>query len=115
MIEETYMGALRNKLPAFTLFNDALGWLGAEESAELKDTVDGIKDIEAKILVSDSPIEKKRYGRMLKRLKMEEDDIKQGVKLLKGAIRKANAYNAGREVQYPRLGVVGSRTRLPRL
>jgi hypothetical protein len=113
MIEETYMAALRNNLPAFTLFNNALAWIGAEESAELKKGVKDIEDVEAKMSVTESPIEKQRYGRILQRLKREKADIEQGSKLLKGALEKAKIYDSNAEI--PRLGAVGTRLRAPEI
>ena len=112
MFEETYLATLRNNLPAFTLFNDALGWVGAEESAELRKTVEDIEDVEAKLSVSEKPMEKVRLGRILKRLKMEEADLKQGAKLLKSALKKVEAYGMREGMtSVPRLPTVGVRRR----
>lgn len=116
MIEETYRAALRNNLPAFTLFNSALSWIGAEASAELRESVDSIEDVRAKMSVSESPRERMRYGKILGRLEREKADIEQGVKLLGAALEKARALDMSEEiVTSPRLGVVGSRIRSPRL
>jgi len=116
MFEETYRAALRNNLPAFTLFNSALGWISAEESAELKKTTEGIEDVKAKMSVSESPREKMRYGKILSRLEREKADIEQGTKLLKSALKKADDYNMieGRP-SFPRLPVISGRSGSPEL
>ena len=114
MIEETYRATLRNNLPAFTLFNNALGWIGAEASAKLRETVDDIEDVKAKISVSESSRDKMRLGKMLSKLEREREDIKQGTKLLKGALEKAKLYDMSEKMPSPIFPVSG-RLRSPRL
>jgi hypothetical protein len=116
MFEETYFAALRNNLPAFTLVNDALGWISAEEFIELGKTIDDIDDVKAKMSVTGSGIERQRLGKILARLEREKADIQQGSKLLNGALEKAKSHSIIEgKIQYPQLPTAGIRYRRPEL
>lgn len=92
LLRDAYVDTLKNNLPAFTLFNSALGWVEAEISAELNDGLDEIEETKEALKNADSAYDKKRYGTRLARLYKENADKKAGLKLLTATSIKARKY-----------------------
>jgi hypothetical protein len=105
LLRETYEGALKNNLPAFTLFNGALSWTENEIMSEVSKSVADIKDAESKLNMASSAYDKRRYGIILRRLHKEKADKEAGWSLFKIAVEKSKIYSS--------LGG-GSAPRLPR-
>ena len=104
MLVEVYEGALRNNLPAFSLFNYSLSWIEGEMIDKLYEDNKTIEDVEAKMAVSDDPMEVKRLGSILRVMQKEKADKEAGYRLLKSAINKADAlHGMSKSVSSPRL------------
>ncbi len=92
LLSDTYIGTLRNNLPAFTLFNAALSWVEAEIVTDIAKDVEDIEDARSKLNAAVSAYGKRRYGRILRRMEKERADKEIGLKLLRVAIVKARSY-----------------------
>ena len=91
-LRDTYVGALRNNLPAYTLFTSALSWAESEATAALAENTRDIEDIKVKLYTAESASDKKRYGKILGRLEKEKADKKIGFKLFKASVGRARVY-----------------------
>ncbi len=100
-IRDTYVGALKNNLPAFTLFGGALAWIESEILADLSDDVKNIEDARAALKLATSARDKNRYGTILRRLEKDKADKRAGLKLLKSAIQRASIYMETSEDRKP--------------
>ncbi len=92
LLRDAYVGALRNNLPAYTLFTSALSIVEAEATASLRDAEDKIADVKEKLDEAKSPKDKKRYAILLKGLYEDEADRKAGLKLFRAALTKLRMY-----------------------
>jgi len=92
LLRDTYVGALRNNLPAFTMFNSGLSWAQAEISADILEDVKKIEDAKAGLASAVNPRDRERFGKMLARLSREKADKEAGFRLFKAALNKARAY-----------------------
>ena len=92
LLTDTYIGTLRNNLPAFTLFNSALSWVETEIVIDIAKDIEGIEDARNKLSAAKSAYDIKRYGRVLRRLEKERADKEAGLKLLGPVIEKARSY-----------------------
>ena len=93
LLRETYEGALKNNLPAFTLFNGALSWTENEIMSEVSKSVADIRDAESKLNMASSAYDKRRYGIILRRLHKEKADKEAGWRLFKSAVEKSKVYS----------------------
>ena len=92
LLRDTYVGTLRNNLPAYTLFTSALSWAEAEATAAVAEDVKKIDDAKTGLSLADSISDRKRYGKILSRLEKEKADKKIGLKLFKSAVVRSRVY-----------------------
>jgi len=104
LLRETYEGALRNNLPAYTLFNGALSWTENEIMSEVNRSIADIRDAEMKLNMASSAYDKRRYGIILRKLQKEKADKEAGFRLFKVAAERARIYGSlggGKAPQLP--------------
>lgn len=110
LLSDTYIGTLRNNLPAFTLFNAALSWAEAEIMADIAKDIEGIEDTRNKLSLAESAYDKRRYGRILKKLEKERVDKEAGLRLFRVAVEKARSYRElGLDKKGPKFPIMNSR------
>ena len=100
-MRDVYVGALRNNLPAFTLFNQGLSWAESELTAEILEDARKIEDAKAGLASAETPREQARFGMLLGRLEREKADKEQGMKLFKAALEKTKVYHILGEEERP--------------
>jgi hypothetical protein len=92
LFRDVYVGALRNNLPAYTIFTDSLGWAEGEIMAKVSKDVKDLEDAKARLAVATSDYDKRRYGKIVARLSKEKADIQSGLSRLKSALERARSY-----------------------
>jgi len=113
LLRDTYVGALRNNLPAFSLFGSALRWVESEMVAELAEDAKSIEEVEAKMKLATSAFDKRRYGKILARMKKDEADKKAGLRLLEAALERTRSYQElGLKEEVPQLPRKRGRARM---
>jgi len=93
MAREVYTGALRNNLPAYSLFTAAFGWVESEARGDLARTVKDIETAKARLASSTSAYDKRRYGQLIARLSKEAAEKKNGMNMISAMIQKLESYN----------------------
>ncbi len=101
LLRDVYEGALRNNLPAFTLFNEGLGLANREMTESLIKTVKDIEDVKARMSLAETGKERATYGRLLGKLLKEKVDREAGIRLLDAAKAKARAYDSSVNTNTP--------------
>ncbi|GAG67643.1 unnamed protein product, partial [marine sediment metagenome] len=97
-LRDTYIHTLRNNLPAYTLFTSALSWAEAEATASLTETIRNIEDARVGLYTAETANERKRYGKILGRLKKEKADKAMGLRIFRSAVERARVY---RDMEMP--------------
>ena len=91
-LRDTYTGAIKNNLPAYTLFTAGLSWAESEATSALAETVKEIEEIRAKLSIAESASVRRRYGKILGRLEKERADKRLGLTLYSSAVSRARIY-----------------------
>ena len=111
LLRDVYVGALRNNLPAYTLFGSALSWTESELVDELAKDVKDIDDAEARLGAAISAYDKKRYGSILAKLQKDKADKESGIELLQTAIERMKQYQELELGEVPKLPSKKSKSR----
>ena len=92
MMRQVYMGAYRNNMDAYTLFDESMRSVTSELSFDLMKDLKTIEDINAQLLVEDSPGRLKALANRLKRMHKEEEYKSNALNLLEAATSKMETY-----------------------
>lgn len=92
LIKDVYTSALRNNLPAYTIFTNALSWAEGELMSGVSKDVKDLNDAKMKLSNATSSYDKMRYGKIVARLSREKADKESGLSRLKVALERARIY-----------------------
>jgi hypothetical protein len=92
MVQEIYVQALRNNLPAHTLFNVSLTMVKAESTREYNRSLETLRDVDKKLRVEKNPLILKKLLNLKERMIKENLNRQLGIKRLTEAIVKLKKY-----------------------
>lgn len=99
LLQQVYIGALRNNLPAYLLFIAGLTSLKAESSREFGEGLKTIEDLKERAIAGITDTEAILLLKREKRINKENRDRKIGIKLLQTAIDEAKLFEAIKDAE----------------
>lgn len=98
LLKEVYQGALLNNIDAYSAFNTALTSVKAENTKDLRATMESIEDAEKKLHSTFNPNERKKIKKYIEYLKRQQLNLEKGGHLLEIALKKYKLYEIGEEM-----------------